>query len=182
MDHAGMFTFNLGLSWFFRQLLVRFCWFLQGCLFNDPSNCNFLTVDWHVELKCLDSRSDRLAMARSEYQFRIIFRLSLTQQHISQAQKKNVFCEWAKWHGVHGSPMVPQCSPFAVFSFIDWQCSSRLSACWATAAQSVKQGRMQPNVVRPAGSEMCSIDRSITFKNLFQNLHTFDRLVSKNCD
>ena len=37
-------VYNLGLSWlswFFHQLLLRFCWFLQGYLWNDRSNCNF---------------------------------------------------------------------------------------------------------------------------------------------
>lgn len=60
--------------------------------------------------------------------------------------------------------------PHSPFVSIDWQCSSRLSACWATAARSVKPGRTQPNVVRPASSEMCSIDRSIIS---FSNLHIY---------
>jgi hypothetical protein len=34
----------------------------------------------------------------------------------------------------------------------------------------VKPGRTQPNVVRPASSEMCSIDRSIIS---FNNLHIY---------
>ena len=133
---------------------------------------------WNAELKCLDSSSDWPDMARScqtkvpiFYHILDISETFLKQQNISHTQKNVLSMSKVAWFALF--PHVPH-SPFVS---IDWQCSSRLSACWATAARSVKPGRTQPNVVRPASSEMCSIDRSIIS---FNNLHIITYIYTFN--